>query len=871
MKKILKFLAAAAFVLLSAPLATHAQVFSQSQVIITPYGGPGFIVSTTTANGGKLQATTTPFFNAFNFNNATGTKLSLGTASTTNLVISGAAANCNTTNALTTTVAGTVGCTAQPQGTVTAVSVATSNGFAGSSGGGATPILTITTSVTAAVLKGNGTAISGAVNGTDYTLITAKTCTLGDFVSSVTAAGVFTCTTPSGGTTYTATFPIQITGSVISSAFSTTSNSGMAQGNLYVGTGGIYQTSASSSIFGFTPASNAVTVTLTGTANQISSSNSSAQALTGNVSSTFSLPNHVIFPVDFVTIAASTTNATTTGSQYFTGITLSRPLYVDSTGKLGPAGTGTSGNCTQWGANNTFADAGSPCGSGAGSSIKYASIVVAASGGDTTSIQTALDTCGTMGGAYIYLTDTTYAQAGTGLRWKGSNCQVWGRGPGTTTITFTGATTLFKTNSAVGLYTHNELHNLLLTADGNTSGIAIDWSDMTHGVVDDVQTSGVGTSLRLDDTQNITFYNQFSHLDFNDNRSFCINASSTNAVNANTFDNIFCGSPANVIGIQLTNGNGNSFNQIFLEPASLTGTVGLKIFTNKLTSNGGVWNNTFDHFYDEANGIGVLITNDAGGTNSNGIQRNTFSHFINESNTTDWSVTDNNVAQNTFDNAMDSNFSNPINTWQGPFGISTSTALRQIGTQPYAFFGVNCTAGVAQNCFVIGSSTKEALIVDNASNVTIKNTLSVITKFIGVIGAAITPATAGEIGIDTTDSQLKYFSNSAVRVLSPVSEASFTYATSSWTGTTTIQLGPAIQAQTWTNVNCYTDVGTLKVQLFNGASKLDMASITTSAGNTALSTNNSFAANALRSVDIGNPASSPKVIACTISKTTNAT
>ena len=52
-------------------------------------------------------------------------------------------------------------------GTVTAGSVASTNGFAGSSSGGATPALTLSTSVTG-VLKGNGTAISAAVAGTDY-------------------------------------------------------------------------------------------------------------------------------------------------------------------------------------------------------------------------------------------------------------------------------------------------------------------------------------------------------------------------------------------------------------------------------------------------------------------------------------------------------------------------------------------------------------------------------------------------------------------------------------------------------------------------------------------------------------------------------
>ena len=52
-------------------------------------------------------------------------------------------------------------------GTVTAVSVVSANGLAGTSSGGATPALTLSTSITG-VLKGNGTAISAASAGTDY-------------------------------------------------------------------------------------------------------------------------------------------------------------------------------------------------------------------------------------------------------------------------------------------------------------------------------------------------------------------------------------------------------------------------------------------------------------------------------------------------------------------------------------------------------------------------------------------------------------------------------------------------------------------------------------------------------------------------------
>lgn len=67
--------------------------------------------------------------------------------------------------------------TASGGGTVTAVSVASANGFAGTSSGGATPALTLTTTITG-ILKGNGTAISAATSGTDY-LIPSNTTFIG--------------------------------------------------------------------------------------------------------------------------------------------------------------------------------------------------------------------------------------------------------------------------------------------------------------------------------------------------------------------------------------------------------------------------------------------------------------------------------------------------------------------------------------------------------------------------------------------------------------------------------------------------------------------------------------------------------------------
>ena len=74
-------------------------------------------------------------------------------------------------------------------GTVTAVSVVSANGFAGTSSGGATPALTISTSITG-VLKGNGTAISAATSGTDYSLGTSALTT--GILKSTTATGALT-------------------------------------------------------------------------------------------------------------------------------------------------------------------------------------------------------------------------------------------------------------------------------------------------------------------------------------------------------------------------------------------------------------------------------------------------------------------------------------------------------------------------------------------------------------------------------------------------------------------------------------------------------------------------------------------------------
>lgn len=248
MKKILQSLIISAALLLPS-VAIGQTVFSQSLLINKPYGA-GVVVSTTTGVAGHLEAVATSSLKINTNDLIEGNNLFYTTARSlasfiTNLSATTSVGSIITLPHLSLPYSQLTGTPAIASSTL----LSDSNTFSGALNKFTNaPALAIT-----GLIKGNGSsAITAAVNGTDFTLITAKTCNAGDFILSATAAGVFVCGTPAG-TTYTGTFPIQVSGSVISSLFSTTTNSGLAAGNLYVGSGGIFQTSASSSIFGFTP------------------------------------------------------------------------------------------------------------------------------------------------------------------------------------------------------------------------------------------------------------------------------------------------------------------------------------------------------------------------------------------------------------------------------------------------------------------------------------------------------------------------------------------------------------------------------------------------------------------------------------------
>jgi len=104
-----------------------------------------------------------------------------------------------------------------PAGTgVTSISISSANGFSGSSSGGTTPALTISTTVTG-LLKGNGTAISAATSGTDYAPATSGSAILkgngaGGFSSAVAGTDYQVPITAGDGTTSGATFTLANSG-----------------------------------------------------------------------------------------------------------------------------------------------------------------------------------------------------------------------------------------------------------------------------------------------------------------------------------------------------------------------------------------------------------------------------------------------------------------------------------------------------------------------------------------------------------------------------------------------------------------------------------------------------------------------------------
>lgn len=182
------------------------------------------------AHGGTGQVTAAAAFNALSPITTAGDMIYSPSGATSQRLAVGSTGN-------VLTVSGGVPTWAPPAtaGTVTAVSVVTANGLAGSSSGGATPALTLSTTVTG-ILSGNGTTISAAsttgsgsvVLATSPTIVTPTIAK----ISNLTMNG-YVKTSAGDGTLSVQTTPLPVADTIIAAQAISTTVIDWATGNLF--------------------------------------------------------------------------------------------------------------------------------------------------------------------------------------------------------------------------------------------------------------------------------------------------------------------------------------------------------------------------------------------------------------------------------------------------------------------------------------------------------------------------------------------------------------------------------------------------------------------------------------------------------------
>lgn len=417
-------------------------------------------------------------------------------------------------------------------------------------------------------------------------------------------------------------------------------------------------------------------------------------------------------------------------------------LAVDATGKViaTTTGGGGSGTVTSVGlalptgftiTNSPVTTAGTLTGAFTNSNFsirKSWGITVCASGCDVTTIQAAYNmassTNGANGGATIALLDPAYSQGSTGLLIKSPNTTLYCPNA-STTISFTGGTTGFKSAAPGWQFSNVAITNCTINGDGTAGGIAMNVSDMTHSKFDNNWGSNWDRVFRVDDQTNITFYNEYNFNNFASIISVGFDASSTNPFNRNTIGSNFFGCGANnCTGMQFTNSNGNHVLDNAVEPGDFTGVTDIKIFDNNIATCNGVFQNVLDGNYTEGGGtapgsvgsVGISIAKSLC-TNS-GIFRNQISNDINENHRLDWAfpggATSTVIALNTFINNQNSNFGNTLTSFQAPFGIGTSSELVAIGNStPFASFMVQSIAAATNEVVIANSASRTDFVFDN--------------------------------------------------------------------------------------------------------------------------------------------------------------
>lgn len=248
------------------------------------------------------------------------------------------------------------------------------------------------------------------------------------------------------------------------------------------------------------------------------------------------------------------------------------------------------------------------------------------------------------------------------------------------------------------------------------------------------------------------------------------------------------------------------------------------------------------------NALNVIPTlNQTGG--ANGITRGLYINPVLTA-VADFRALEVSVGKSIFNDVIGVGTSTPFGFYSATLASSTAPQLSLSaggGLAQWVFRNAGGNLYIASTTVAgTATTTTSAFSIIGATGEVATRFLSVLTKFVGVIAAAFTPSTEGEMGIDTTSNQLKYYASSAVRVIAPDIDSAFVLATSSMgTGTTTIKTAGFSRASTFTKWGCSSrGSGTFVAQFGDGTSS--STAVVSATGNTTtfttISSNNAFTA-----------------------------
>lgn len=170
----------------------------------------------------------------------------------------------------------------------------------------------------------------------------------------------------------------------------------------------------------------------------------------------------------------------------------------------------------------------------------------------------------------------------------------------------------------------------------------------------------------------------------------------------------------------------------------------------------------------------------------------------------------------------------------------------------------------------LASSTSGTVLSINSNGFPAWVAQSTLTSSKIQSSATLQTGSAGEIGIDTTSNQLRTYGTATTTFVS-FQSPTITIASTTLVGaTTTIPLGVALQAETWSQFRCYTDTGTAIVQFGDGTNNMIPATASATVGIIGVAANNSFTDNEKRYINIGTVLSAPNYITCIVKKTFDA-